>query len=228
LDLRNPSFVLIGAFSLLLRRTLFRRSFWDIDLLFRDETALRRFVGSEERTGARIVHYDDTMVLRPGISSLHTTWRFQRAWVNLDYILRAPYFEFYIGGLTGSKRFRECVHHAGRDYEISLYVAHPWDVLIDKMLSPRFEKELESRNSMGVDLRHVFLLLRLYGATQEFWDYILRRISEGEHTGRFSASLREVLRAARGISEEGIGVSDLAERALGEIERWTAEEGSDA
>jgi hypothetical protein len=228
LDRDRPQFVLIGALSLLLRRALFRRSLWDVDLLFRDEDSLRELMVKARETGARIVHYDDELVVKTEISSMHTAWRFQNAWVNVDYILRDPYFEFYSKGLTLKEPFSERVSHQGNEYEVVLFVAHPWDVLIDKMLSPRFENELESKNFMGVDVRHVFLLLRLHGEMADFWEYVMRRVEGAGATARFATSLRKVLRAAKGIAEDGIGGTLRAERALGVLEGRGPEEGSHA
>ena len=213
---------------MLLRRALSRRSLWDIDLLFRDERALRSFMEATENTDARIVHYDEELILRPGISSLHTAWRFERAWVNVDYILRDRYYEFYAKGRTGREPFRERKIHGGKSYEISLYVAHPWDVFIDKMLSPRFEKELESKNSMGVDVRHVFLLLRRYGERPEFWTYVYKRVPGTVFAGKFTSSLKEVLRLAPEIAGEGIGPTERAWNALNELERKMKDGGTHA
>jgi hypothetical protein len=227
---RDPTFILIGAFSLLLRRTLFRRSLWDIDLLFRDEGSLREFKAEAESTGARIVHYDDELVVQKGISSIHTAWRFQKAWVNVDYILRDPYYEFYAKGLSGKVPFSERVNHAGKEYDVTLYVAHPWDVFVDKMLSPRFKKELESKNFMGVDVRHVFLLLRRFGESPELWDYVRERLDGTVNQERFMLTLRDVLQVVPEIAIEGIGSTELAWNALSDLERRkdSAEGGSHA
>ncbi len=218
LDPQCPQFVLIGALSLLLRRKLFRRSLWDVDLLFRDEKTLRSFMDRERSIGARIVHYDEELVVNKGISSLHTAWSFEKAWVNVDYILREPYFEFYLGGRTGEQLFEERVQDDGRVFEIRLLVAHPWDVLIDKMLSPRFGKELSNRDFMGVDVRHVFLILRLDGENPELWGYIRQRIRGTPFVGPFREKLGEVLRAAPEIAREGIGAAAKAKDFLNELE----------
>jgi hypothetical protein len=201
----GPDFILIGALSLLIRGVLQQTSLWDVDLLFSEKHALRKFArraGGEDRV--RITNYEDDLMVNRGIASLHTAWNPGGAWVNVDYILRDWNFEFYLRGRTGEGPYRESRELRGEKFEISLYLAHPWDILIDKLTSPRLERELRQRDPLGTDVLHVFEVIRREGDDVKLWVYLESKAMELPDPDRPFRNLRLALASAEELGRPEI------------------------
>ncbi len=173
-----PQFILIGALALLIRGKLHYMVQWDIDLLFRDERSLLDFIEREKSKSLRIVHYDDGLMRSAHIASLHTAWSFDRTWFNVDYILKPETFRSYSSTIAGEGPYEERLTYESKAYHFNLFMAHPWDILVEKVLSPRLARELENRDSMSVDIRHAVMILKQDGGKPDFWSTLRRRTDE--------------------------------------------------
>lgn len=189
----NPQFILIGALALLIRGVLHYMVQWDIDLLFPNEEILSDFIAMEKSRGLRIVHYDEHLMRGKGIASLHTAWSFDRTWFNVDYILKPDIFVFYRSTLLDEGPYEEYVNYEGLSYRFGFFVAHPWDVFIEKVLSPRFQRELRSRDSMSVDIRHAVTMLQREKANEKFWQTVCAKIVQLRKTSVFKDNLFRLL-----------------------------------
>jgi len=204
----NPQFILIGALALLIRGILQYMVQWDIDLLFRNEEALSGFIAVEKSRDARIVHYDEHLMKGVEIASLHTAWSFDGTWFNVDYILKARTFQLYHSTVCNEGPFEECVNYEGSNYRLNLFMAHPWDIFIEKILSPRFQRELESRDWMSVDIRHVVTMLERDKGNDDFWQTTQAKI---EHLGKKSVFKSHLLALLSSLPELGYRSVDMPE-----------------
>jgi hypothetical protein len=166
----NSSFVIIGAFSLLLRGVLNYTVLWDLDLLFRDRESMETLIDTPKSGELEVQHLDPHLMVGETISSLHTAWRFEGGWFNVDYILIPGDYDFYLANPESETIFDSVVHFEGKRYPLRLPLAAPWDVAIKKLLSPRLERELEGRDSFSIDLRHIYHILSKYGEEELFWE----------------------------------------------------------
>jgi len=69
------------------------------------------------------------------ITRFHTAWSFTKTWFNVDYILREGIFEFYTENLSSLKPYTTIVELKDGKFPIELYLAHPWDLFVEKVLS---------------------------------------------------------------------------------------------
>ncbi len=172
---KGESFIIIGAFSLLIRGVLTYTVLWDLDLLFKDRESMDKFIEAPKSPEVEIEHLDEELMVGKTISSLHTAWRFTANWFNVDYILLPGDFDFYRANPEEEITLKSEVTFEGKSYRLNLPVATPWDMIVKKLLSPRFERELESRDSLSVDVRHVFHLLSKYGDAPAFWERVAKK-----------------------------------------------------
>jgi hypothetical protein len=173
LNREEPDFVIIGAMALLIQGFIGGyKVLWDVDLLFKDAESIEAFRKAEKSPHARIVELDDEIVKNKQIGSLHSVWSFNKTWFNVDYIIKDDLYEFYNPKEQRKEPHREKVEYENREYPIELYLAHPLDIFTEKMVSPRMEKELETSNDFGVDIRHCFYMLQKFGNEEWFWQGI--------------------------------------------------------
>ena len=199
---RDPQFILIGALSLLIRGILHYMVLWDLDLLFRNEKALHDFVDTEKSPGLRIIHYDEDLMRGRDITSLHTAWSFDRTWFNVDYILKSKMFDFYYSTVRKDGPYEGHAEHGGKAFRFTLFMAHPWDVFIEKILSPRFHRELEAKDTMSVDIRHAVRIFEYEKDNQEFWKTLAGRVAR---LNKRDAFRRNLLRLLSSLPELGFG-----------------------
>ncbi|GAH55209.1 unnamed protein product, partial [marine sediment metagenome] len=150
LDKKNPNFIIIGAMSILIQGFIGGyKVLWDVDLLFRNSDGIMDFRKKEKSKNLRIVELDDGIVQNKNIGSLHTVWSFSTTWFNVDYIIKSNLFDFYNPLKRRKEPHNETVRFQNRDYHIILFLADPLDVFVEKIVSPRMEKELNLRDDFG-------------------------------------------------------------------------------
>jgi len=202
----EPSFIIIGAFSLLIREVLPYTVLWDLDLLFKDEESMEQFIEAPKSPPVKIQHLDEKLMVGATISSLHTAWRVTAGWFNVDYILLPGDFTFYLANPKEETSFESEVTLEGERYQLRLPVAAPWDVTVRKLLSPRFERELENRDGLSVDVRHVFHLLLKFGGEPTFWEKVSKKAN---YLGRLRQVKMNLLRVLFLKEEIGYGQMNL-------------------
>jgi hypothetical protein len=211
---KNVDFVVIGALPLLINGYLQYTALWDIDLLFRDEEEMKEFTSRPKSKMLRIVDYDDALMVSENIASFHSAWTFDKNWFNVDYILRKELFGFYANDITNSTPFHSLMKWKGADYEISLYLAHPWDIIVNKVISPRTERDISLCVDMSIDVRHIFAVYRFENDNNAFWQHVTTRARFFCPTSVFKGKFLELLRKARELGYEDIKISSTAVHAL--------------
>jgi hypothetical protein len=174
-DKRDLNFIIIGALPLLIRGYLKYTVCWDVDILFKNSDRLQQFMEKPKTGVARIVNYDDELMISKNIASFHTAWTFDHTWFNVDYILRKKYFGYYTHDKVNIIHYEQSVTLNGRAYGIHLCIAHPWDIIAEKIISPRMENELELRIDLSVDIRHIFAVYQQEKDNIQFWKHIFQK-----------------------------------------------------
>jgi hypothetical protein len=174
-DKQDLNFVVIGALPLLISGYLKYKVYWDVDLLFRNNERLRQFIQSPKTPVARIVNYDDDLMISENITSFHTAWTFDHTWFNVDYILRKNYFEYYTHDKTSITHYKQSITLNDRAYRIHLCIAHPWDIIAEKIISPRLENELKLKIDLSVDIRHIFAVYEQEKDNIQFWEHVFQK-----------------------------------------------------
>jgi hypothetical protein len=210
LNHNEPNFIIIGAVPLLMTDYLDYMAQWDIDILFRDNASLREFVSRAKPAGSRIVNYDDDFMASAGITSFHTAWSFDRTWFNVDYILRDKLFDFYAKDLRELNDYNRLIKLEGSNYQIRLWLAHPWDIFLEKALSPRAEQELALRVDMSVDIRHIFLIYQREKDCPEFWARVVGKARKFGLEERFKKNLLTVFNVRSELGYGHIEISDFS------------------
>jgi hypothetical protein len=205
----GESFIIIGAFSLLIRGLLPYTVLWDLDLLFKDKQSMDKFIEAPKAPEVEIEHLDEKLMVGETISSLHTAWRFAGNWLSVDYILLPGDFDFYHANPQEEITLKSRVTLEGKSYRLSLPVAAPWDVTVKKLLSPRLKRELESGDNLSIDIRHVFHLLRRYGGEPTFWSRVTEKAN---YLGQFQKVKANLLRIISCRDEIGYGKMNLDEK----------------
>ncbi|KPJ52873.1 hypothetical protein AMJ39_06640 [candidate division TA06 bacterium DG_24] len=165
-------FIIVGALSLVLRERLRFTALWDIDLLFPSEEAVETFADRRPPGGVRVVAYDDQLMRGAGIASLHTAWRICSKWINVDYIYRPPFYRLHYSTFEKDGPLIQEVRLGEETFQIRVPVAHPWDVFLEKIISPRFSSVVESGYGMHPDVRHILFLLQSETEQEGFWSYL--------------------------------------------------------
>ncbi len=191
-DKNNPNFIIIGAIPLLVRGYLPYVVQWDVDLLFRDSNHLRGFVDKPKAPGLKVVNYDDDFMTSENITSFHTAWSFYKSWFNVDYILKGNLFDFYASNVNDLEIYRDTIKLDNESFEISLFLAHPWDIFLEKATSPRTEREIELKIDMSVDIRHIFLIYQKEKERAEFWDRIVTKARRFQLERQFKRNLLRI------------------------------------
>lgn len=189
-DKKNPDFIVIGAMSLLIQGFIGGyKALWDVDLLFKNSDGIMDFRKKRKSKNLRIVELDEGIIRNKDISSLHTVWSFNNTWFNVDYILKTKLFDFYNPLKRRKEPYSEIIRFENRDYHITLFLADPIDIFVEKMVSPRMEKELNLRDYFGVDIRHCLYILQRYGDKDWFWRKVKESGNEINEKERFRKHL---------------------------------------
>ncbi len=213
----QDSFILVGGLSLLLWGRLQHRVLWDIDLLFLDKFSILKFLALPKDPQLDVVSLDDEFAESETIVSFHTAWSFNARWVNLDYLSRANWYYFHKSTIDRQGDFEEMVEWEGREIHIKLPVAYPWDMFIEKSLSPRLENDLSSINDLSYDLRHVFILFEQEKENPQFWQYIRRKAEEFSRLLELKQRLLWIFSQRERLGYGHIAVADSVIRQIG---RW--------
>ncbi len=201
------NFITIGALPLLVAGYLQYSVYWDIDLLFKDEESLKEFIKRPKSETLKIVDYDDALMVSKNIASFHTAWAFDRIWFNVDYILRKGFFEFYTHKIKTLMPYTESLKEDDTHYEISLYLAHPWDIIVEKVVSPRAERDIELKIDTSIDIRHIFAVYKKEKNNMQFWRYIFEKTELLCTEQKFKAQFLKILSAATDLGYNDLEIS---------------------
>jgi len=178
-DKSNPTFIIVGALSLLINRMIHYTVIFDIDILFKDKKSLFDFIELPKSADLKIQYLDDHLMVGESISSLHTMWTSSGQWINVDLVLRSSLYELHCSTLPLEDiTYSDTLMLNNKKYDIDLYVANPRNVFIDKIISPRLEAEINNLDSFGVDIKHILILLRYFKDDQAFWNHINKTLKE--------------------------------------------------
>uniref|UniRef100_A0A7V3RGN7 Nucleotidyl transferase AbiEii/AbiGii toxin family protein n=1 Tax=candidate division WOR-3 bacterium TaxID=2052148 RepID=A0A7V3RGN7_UNCW3 len=203
-DKKDLNFIIIGAVSLLMQGYLKYIAYWDIDLLFKNAQRLKEFINHPKSQNLRIINYDDELMISEKITSFHTAWSFTKTWFNVDYILREGIFEFYTENLSNLKPYTTIIELKEGKFPIELYLAHPWDLFVEKVLSPRVTKDIELKVDMSIDIRHIYIIYNREVEDQSFWDYVVKKIKGINKEEEFKTKLLTILNLSEELGYEKI------------------------
>ncbi|KPK64051.1 hypothetical protein AMJ83_04345 [candidate division WOR_3 bacterium SM23_42] len=210
-----PDFIIIGALPLLMHDYLRYTALWDVDLLFRSEAKLKEFVNSSKSENLKIVDYDDELMVSAHITSFHSAWAFAKTWFNVDYILCDYLFRFYTEDITNLMSYEQPMKLHETDFEISLYLAHPWDIIVSKIVSPRTERDISLGVDTSIDVRHIYAVYNKEKNNLDFWQRIITRAQFLCEERAFKARFLELLRAAPALGYDDLGISPIGQQTLG-------------
>lgn len=213
-DKNDLNFIIIGALTLLMQNYLNYTAYWDIDLLFKNASKLKEFINRPKSHGLQIVNYDDELMISEKITSFHTAWSFTRTWFNVDYILREGVFEFYTENIKQMKPYTAMIELKDGKFPIELYVAHAYDIFVEKVLSPRLEKDIDLKVDMSVDIRHIYLIYSKELTNQNFWKYVQEKIIRINRQKEFKEKLLTILKLAPEIGYNDILIPDFVFKIL--------------
>lgn len=212
---QNPDFIVIGALPLLIHDYLQYTALWDIDLLFRTEAKLKQFAETSKSKKLRIVDYDDELMVSTHITSFHSAWAYGKTWFNVDYILSDNLFRFYTEEITCLVSYERKIRLNEGDFHISLYLAHPWDIIASKIVSPRTERDISLGVDTSIDVRHIFAVYKKEHNNVDFWQRIISRAQFFCTERAFKAKCLELLRAAPALGYDDLEISSLVRQSLG-------------
>lgn len=213
-DKKDLNFVIIGALTLLMQGYLKYTAYYDIDLLFRNITRLKEFIGRPKSHSLQIVNYDEELMIGEKITSFHTAWSFTKTWFNVDYIMRPGMFEFYTEDHAGLKLYTTLIELKEDKFPIELYIAHAYDIFVEKVLSPRLENDIDLKVDMSVDIRHIYLIYNQEMTNQNFWEHIQQKITRINRETEFKRRLLTILRLAPEIGYGNIEIPDFVSKIL--------------
>ncbi|MEO0094331.1 MAG: hypothetical protein ABIL66_00355 [candidate division WOR-3 bacterium] len=213
-DKNDLNFILIGALTLLMQGYLKYTAFWDIDLLFKDARRLKEFINKPKSPGLQIVNYDDELMISEKITSFHTAWSFTKTWFNVDYILREGIFEFYTENIKQMKPYTTLVELKEGKFPIELYIAHAYDIFVEKVLSPRLEKDIDLKVDMSVDLRHIYIIYSKELMNENFWEYVQQKIKRLNREKEFKDKLLTILRLAPEVGYQDVEIPEFILKIL--------------
>lgn len=213
-DHSDINFIIIGALPLLINGYLKYVVYWDIDLLFKNINSLKEFINKPKSAFLKIANFDDDLMASENITSFHTAWSFSKSWFNVDYILRKEIFEFYTENISELKPYTETVKIENRDFNISLYFAHPWDIIVEKILSPRTEKDINLKVDMSIDIRHVFVVYTRETDNPNFWHYVLKKAKGFQKEDEFKGKFLNLLTIAKEVGYDDIAIPSFVYKML--------------
>lgn len=213
----QDTFVVVGGLSLLMWGRLDHRVMWDIDLLFRDKFSIFKFLSVAKGPQLDVVSMDEGFADSETIASFHTAWGFGARWINVDYLTRSKWYYFHKDMVDRRGDFQEEIEMEGRKICIRLPVAYPWDIFIEKCLSPRLENDLSSSNDLSYDLRHVFILFDQEKDNPKFWEYVKRKAMYFSHLPELRERLLLIFRSRERL---GYGHVPIEDSLIRSIESW--------
>lgn len=208
-DKKDLNFIIIGALTLLMQGYLKYTAYYDIDLLFKDINRLKEFINRPKPHNLQIVNYDEELMISEKITSFHTAWSLTKTWFNVDYILRPGIFEFYVENTSVLKPYTALVELKDGKFPIELCIAHAYDIFIEKVLSPRLEKDINLKVDMSVDLRHIYIIYSKELTNQDFWHYVEEKIKRIGREKEFKDRLLIILKLAPEIGYKNIEIPDF-------------------
>jgi len=183
-------FILVGACSLLIRGCLKYKAWWDVDLLFRSPEDISHFQHLPVTEQLQVFPVDHQLQDYGDVSSWQNMWGSQNVWYRVDLIHRPRYYLFHLSAPSGDIFYHDTIYYQGKIYHINLPVAHPWNMFVDKLLSPRLAFELETGGAYSIDIRHLFILYSLYRREDYFWDYVVGNSSKLGALDEFKKNLK--------------------------------------
>jgi hypothetical protein len=207
---KDLNFIIIGALPLLFNNYLKYKVYWDIDILFRDNGCFKAFIAEQKSKSLRIVDLDDTLMTNETISSFHTAWAFESIWFNVDYILRPGFFEYYAGSLSEQQLYNEKININDDYYQIALYMAHPWDIIVEKVFSPRTARDLELKIDTSVDLRHIVAVYNREKDNLDFWKHAFKKAELLDSEGAFKSKFLQILDM---LPDFGYGATEISKKS---------------
>ncbi|MDH7499489.1 MAG: hypothetical protein QHH30_03800 [candidate division NC10 bacterium] len=213
----QDTFVVAGGLSLLMWGRLKHQVLWDVDLLFRDKFSIFKFLSLAKDPKLDIVSLDAGFSDSETIISFHTSWGFQARWINVDYLTRSKWYYFHKETIDQRGDFEEEIELEGRKIHIKLPVAYPWDMFIEKSLSPRLEQDLSTSNDLSYDLRHVFILFEQERENPEFWSYLRQK---AERFSLLSELKERLLLIFRERERVGYGQVQIEDSLIRLISKW--------
>jgi len=214
----QDNFVLVGGLSLLMWGRLKHQVLWDVDLLFRDKFSIFKFLALAKDPKFDVVSMDEDFSDSETIVSFHTSWGFQARWVNVDYLTRSKWYYFHKDTIDQRGDFEEEVELEGRKIHIKLPVAYPWDLFIEKSLSPRLEQDLSTSNDLSYDLRHVFILFEQERENPEFWSYIRKKTERFDRLSELKERLLSIFQQRERIGYGHVEIEDSIARLISDWE----------
>jgi len=209
-DQANLDFIIIGALSLLFNNYLKYKVYWDIDILFKDNDRLTNFIEKRKSKSLKIVDLDDTLMINKNISSYHTVWAFDHIWFNVDYILRPGFFEYYTNAIAQQQPYRAKIQLGDDCFNIELYIAHPWDIIVEKIFSPRTARDLELKVDTSVDLRHIVAVYIQEKNNPVFWEYVFKKAALLQGEAAFKTKFLKILDE---LTEFGYGDTEISAKS---------------
>jgi hypothetical protein len=207
----RPAFLLIGGAALLLHGVMQKLQWWDIDLMFRDKVALFDFLRMEKHPQLRVQFIEEGESQRSGLHFVHTAWRFNSGWTNVDCIIRAGYFDFYLATAQAAGPFSQQVDADHQTYRLHLLIGHPWDVIIDKLTLERFEVSLEMLGTLNKDLPHIWEILKASGEEPAFYTHLARQAAR---LGKSELLRENLLALLNGAKELGYHAEEISAAVL--------------
>ncbi len=191
--LNAPPFILVGACSLLIRGCLQYKAWWDVDLLFASLDDLGCFHKLPKNDKIQIFPVDKKPVNYEYLSSMQSMWGVQNIWYRVDYIFKDNYYHFHSHVPENSNLYDFKTKDNHKSHHFTMFIAHPWNIFIEKLLSPRFEFEFKSRDGFSIDIRHLFILFEKYKEDSDFWVYLSRKSSDFGQLGKVKTNLKSLL-----------------------------------
>lgn len=213
-DKKDLNFIIIGALTLLMQGYLKYTAYYDIDLLFKDIDHLREFINHPKPHNLQIVNYDEELMISEKITSFHTAWSFTKTWFNVDYIIRPGIFEFYVENRSVLQPYTALVELKEGKFPIELCIAHAYDIFVEKVLSPRLEKDINLKVDMSVDIRHIYIIYSKELTNQDFWHYVEEKIKRIGREREFKDKLLTILNLASEIGYKNIEIPDFVREKL--------------
>jgi protein associated with RNAse G/E len=149
------------------------------------------------------------------ITSFHSAWAFGKTWFNVDYILRDDLFKFYTADITHLMPYERTMKIGEIDFEISLYLAHPWDIIVSKVVSPRTVRDISLGVDTSIDVRHIFTVYKKEKNNLDFWRRAISRAQFFCDKRTFKAKFLELLTAAPALGYDELDISPIAQQMLG-------------
>ncbi len=99
-------------------------------------------------------------------------------------------------------------------FPVELYIAHAYDIFVEKVLSPRLEKDIDLKVDMSVDIRHIYIIYSKEIENQNFWEYVQQRIERLNREREFKDKLLTILRIAPEIGYQNIEIPESVLKIL--------------